>query len=469
MKCFAPKSKLSFSTELHKKSLKSFRKTALLFCCSVAALLVFSVTLHAQPVLDNFDPNVDNIVRTVVVQPDGKVLVGGIFTSVAPNGGVPVTRNRIARFNSDGTLDTAFDPNANSDVYSMAVQSDGKILVGGYFTSIGGTNLNRIARLDAITGQADLSFNPNANDVVRSILVQSNGMILVCGDFIKVGGTNRNRIARLDPATGLADSFDPNANSFSSSVYSMIFQSDGKLLVGGTFTNIGGAGRNRIARLDPATGLADSFNPDADNDVLSLAVQSDGKILVGGFFNHLGGQPRNFIGRVDSTSGLADSFDPNANTTVHSLLVQPDGKILVAGGFTFIGGDARGHFARLDPLTGLVDSFNPNLSQTVYSVKLQADGKIVVGGAFTFASTQPRGRIARFAPPPMPYLNIQRNSGKEVVLLWPTNFTGFTLEANTNLSLNAWNTVSPSPIVSGTNNVVTNDVSSGALFYRLRN
>ena len=87
------------------------------------------------------------------------------FTSV-----LGVTRNNIARLNTDGTLDTAFNPNANSIVYSIAVQADGKILVGGDFTaSIGGQTRNRIARLDATTGLAD-SFNPNAK---QSMSLQS--------------------------------------------------------------------------------------------------------------------------------------------------------------------------------------------------------------------------------------------------------------------------------------------------------
>ena len=94
------------------------------------------------------------------MQPDGKILIGGNFTTV-----LGVARNNIARLNTDGTLDTAFNPNANGGVFSIAVQADGKILAGGDFTSIGGQTRNRIARLDATTGLAD-SFNPNANDTV---------------------------------------------------------------------------------------------------------------------------------------------------------------------------------------------------------------------------------------------------------------------------------------------------------------
>jgi streptogramin lyase len=89
-----------------------------------------------------------------------------------------VTRNRIARLNTDGALDTAFNPNANSPVYAIAVQANGKILAGGFFTNIGGQTRNYIARLDATTGSAD-SFDPNASADVRSIavhMVESDGL-----------------------------------------------------------------------------------------------------------------------------------------------------------------------------------------------------------------------------------------------------------------------------------------------------
>ena len=121
-----------------------------------------AAAVRGQSALDGFDPNANGPVHVVVVQPDGKILIGGEFTTLSPNGGAAVTRNRIARLNPDGTLDTAFNPNANGTVYAIAVQADGKILVGGDFTSIGGQTRNRIARLDATTGLAD-SFDPNAN------------------------------------------------------------------------------------------------------------------------------------------------------------------------------------------------------------------------------------------------------------------------------------------------------------------
>lgn len=470
MKSHVSKTERPRSLQTIKNFIRRRKKSALILL--FIALLAGNGELRAQPVLDDFNPNIEGLfgvaVRSVVAQPDGKVLVGGLFNSVAPNGGPSVGRTNIARFNSDGTLDTNFDGNANSDIYAMALQPDGKILVGGYFTKIGGQFRNRIARLDPTNGLAD-SFNPSANEVVRTIVVQTNGMILVGGGFGNIGGANRSRIARLDPVSGLADSFNPSADSFGS-VYTILQQTDGKILVGGTFTNIGGEFRNYVARLDPATGLADSWNPDVNGSVqptvYSLAQQADGKIVVAGFFDTIGGQPRANIGRIDSTNGAPDSFAPDANGTVQAIAIQPDEKILAGGGFTSIGGDARGRFARLDPATGLVDSFNPNAGGAVSTLYLQADGKILVGGIFQTMSTQPRGRVARFSTP-QPRLNIQR-ANANVVLSWSTNFTGYTLESNTNLNGNVWSAVSPAPVVSGTNDVVTNNLVGLTRFYRLR-
>ena len=139
-------------------------------------------TATASPApFDGFDPNANGAIYAVLVQPDGKILLGGDFTTLAPNGGTTVPRNHIARLNPDGSLDAAFNPNADFSVGAFAVQTDGKILVGGSFTSIGGQMRHKFARLDATTGLAD-SFNPNPDSVVWSITLQADGKILA-GDF----------------------------------------------------------------------------------------------------------------------------------------------------------------------------------------------------------------------------------------------------------------------------------------------
>ncbi len=379
-----------------KNRLQQFLKIAL-----PLLLLLLNATVRGQSALDGFDPNANGPVFVVVVQPDGKILLGGGFSTLSPNGGPAVTRNHIARLNADGTLDNAFDPNANGFVNAIALQADGKVLVGGSFNglnSIGGQTRDFIARLDPTTGLAD-SFDVHANAPVNAIAVQADGRILVGGQFDFIGGTFRTIMARLDPTTGLADSFDPHPSAV---VNSIVVQPDGKILAAGSFATIGGQTRNRLARLDASTGLADSFDPNPDDAVGPIAIQADGKILVGGHFHQIGGEARNLIARLDPMNGAADSFDPHAfhsnpgiGANVASIAIQADGKILAGGNFTGIGGQMRNYIARLDATTGLADSFNPSANDLVISIALQADGKILAGGIFFNIGGQTRNHIAR--------------------------------------------------------------------------
>ncbi len=275
-------------------------------------------------------------------------MFGGAFETV--NGS---SRLNIARVNgSTGAISDPFNPQANLSVEALALQTDGKVLIGGNFTRLGPDfgpffNRNHIARLDAITGTPD-SFNPDANAAVNSIVVQPNGSILVGGDFTIIGAVDRtdrrNHIARLSSATGLADSFNPNANG---NVTAIALQNDGGILVGGEFTAVAGQTRNRIARLGAFGTLDTAFNPNANGLVSSILVQADGRIVVAGEFTNIGGQARNRIARLDPITGAADLFDPNANLTVSALALQDDGKILAGGLFNGIGGKMRRSFARL--------------------------------------------------------------------------------------------------------------------------
>ena len=193
---------------------------------------VWKPTARLDQTLNLSIPGIQAFVLATALQPDGKLLIGGIFTSV-----LGVGRNNLARLNTDGTLDTSFNPNANSDVNSIAVQADGKILAGGSFTSIGGQPRTNIARLNGTDGLAD-SFNPQANLRVVSITVQTDGKVLAGGYFTTIGGQTRHYIARLDATTGLADSFNPNANGGGfPHVASIAVQSDGKILAGGDFSS----------------------------------------------------------------------------------------------------------------------------------------------------------------------------------------------------------------------------------------
>ena len=191
-----------------------------------------------------------SVVRSIAVQADGKILAGGVFTTLAPNGGATVTRNRIARLETDGRLDQTLNlSTVGSYVTATAVQPDGKILIGGSFTTVLGVTRNNIARLNT-DGTLDTAFNPNANDDVYSIAVQADGKILVGGFFTE-------RTASADRrATASPGSMPPPAWLIRSTrtrtvtVYAIAVQADGKILAGGDFTT---ASADRRATTSPGS------------------------------------------------------------------------------------------------------------------------------------------------------------------------------------------------------------------------
>jgi uncharacterized delta-60 repeat protein len=381
-----------------------------------ASLVLASATPAAAQAVDAFNPGANSDVSAIAIQPDGKILVGGLFTGLG--GGTGTTpRNYIGRLNADGTVDTTFNPGASGPsgaagvVYAIAVQPDGKIVVGGFFTGLGGgtgtTTRNRIGRLNA-DGTVDATFNPGANSSVYAIAIQPDGKILVGGDFTGLGGgtgtTPRNCIGRLN-ADGTVDAtFNPGANS---SVYAIAIQPDGKILVGGGFTGLGGGTgtttRRFIGRLSADGSLDAAFNPGANNVVYAVAIQPDGKTLVGGNFTGLGGgtglTTRNRIGRLNPDGTVDTVFNPGANNIVNGLALQTDGRILVSGLVTLLGGGTRRFIGRLNATGSLDGTFDPGANNAVSGMALQPDGKVLAVGGFTGlgggTGTTPRNRIGR--------------------------------------------------------------------------
>jgi len=363
-------------------------------------------SLKAAGELDTgFNPNVNNSVNSLVVQANGKVLIGGYFTTV---GGA--ARQFLARLNADGSLNTGFNPSVDNSVSSLAVQADGKVLIGGYFGTVGGVARNGIARLNA-DGSLDTGFDPNGDYFVSSLAVQADGKVLIGGWFTNLKG-ERKGIARLNAGGSLDTGFLPNLNDMDyGPVYSLAVQADGKVLIGGGFTTVGGVARNGIARLNADGSLDTGFNPNANNSVYSLAVQADGKVLIGGWFTTVGGVARNYIARLNANGSIDTGFNPNANdsegfSSVDSLAVQANGKVLIGGYSSTEGGVSRKGIARLNADGSLDTGFNPNavLNLNAYgevsSLAVQADGKVLIGGRFTTVGGVARNYIASLANDP---------------------------------------------------------------------
>jgi uncharacterized delta-60 repeat protein len=348
--------------------------------------------------LINFGDGPNRTVQTTTIQSNGKIIIAGQFTDY--NG---VGRSRIARLNADGSLDTSFDPGmgANSTILTTAIEADGNIIIGGLFTQYNGVEINRIARLNA-DGSLDTSFNPGtgANSTVFSTAIQADGKIIIGGGFTQYNGVGRNRIARLNGDGSLDTSFNLGSG-VGNTVETTAIQANGKIIIGGNFSTYNGVGRNRIARLNPDGSLDTSFDPGtgANSTVFSTAIQEDGKIIIGGGFTQYNGVTKNRITRLNADGGLNTSFNPGtgANSTVFSTAIQVDGKIIIAGQFTEYNGLGRNRIARLNTDGSLDTFFNPGTgaSNTVQTTAIQSDGKIIIGGLFTQYDGVAINRIAR--------------------------------------------------------------------------
>ena len=347
--------------------------------------------LNADGSLDasvNVETGANGRVRSIAIQNNGKILIGGDFTSY--NG---TARNSIVRANPDGYIDTTFTvgTGANSYINDIGVQSDGKIVIGGAFTSYNGTSRNYIARLNA-DGSLDTSFDvgTGASTTVNSIAIQSDGKILVGGFFTSYNGTARNYIARLNANGSLDTTFTVGAGA-NAAVWSIAIQSDGKILIGGFFTTYNGTTRNRIARLNADGSIDTTFlniGSGANNYVYSIRIQSNAKILIGGGFTTYNGTSRSRIARLNADGSLDTSFlniGTGANSDVNALAIQSDGKILIGGYFTTYNGTARTYIARLNTDGSLDTRFNigTGANNTPRSIIVQTNGDIIIGGDFT--------------------------------------------------------------------------------------
>ncbi|MCB1202984.1 MAG: delta-60 repeat domain-containing protein [Verrucomicrobiae bacterium] len=335
-----------------------------------------------------FQPEIDQggLVQVLAEQADGRIIVAGDYLISGPN-----PRNGLGRLNSDGSVDTTFRANTDGTIYSVVVQGDGKILIAGLFSRVNGTTRNGIARLNfdgSVESSSTFDVGSGADNIVYAIAVQPDGKILLGGLFGSVGGSVRNRIARLEADGGIDESFDPGTGP-DDAIYSLCLQPDGRVLIGGAFESYAATSRARVARLEPNGTLDSTFNPGSgfDDRVVSLAMQADGKVLAAGFFTQLDGLSRNRIARMGVDGAIDGSFTPGsgADGRIYTIVMQADGRILVGGVFQSFNGTARNRIARLNGNGSLDSSFDPGsgANDEVDAVALQEDGRILVGGAFS--------------------------------------------------------------------------------------
>lgn len=362
-------------------------------------------SLQAQP--GTIDPaftvgsGANNRVFAMTAQPDGRVVIGGSFTSYAGN-----AVGRLARLSRAGVLDAAFNTNigtgAPSQINAVVLDADGRILVGGTFSTFNGQPHPRLVRLNS-DGTVDAAFTIGsgaAAGAVTSLAVRPDGRILVAGSFTSFDGVATGRIVQLLPDGSRDTTFNTGAGA-NSDIYSISLDEQGRLVVGGVFSTFNGQSSPGVVRLLPDGSVDASFavGTGFNQAVFSCIHQRDGRIVLGGLFTSYkgGGAPR--IVRLLSNGDRDTGFTPGTgfNSWVYHLSLQGDGKILAGGDFTSFNGNARGRFVRLNT-NGTIDTgFNTGtgFNNWVYASAWQPDGGITVAGGFTAYNGTGRNRVLR--------------------------------------------------------------------------
>lgn len=367
-----------------------------LFLCSFS-LFAFSQSGSLDP---TFNPGTgaNGTVGAIVVQPDGKIVLGGAFTSF---NGTPV--GHIVRLLPDGAVDTTFHAGSgfNGTLLDLEVQTDGKLLACGTFTQFDGTTLTgRLVRLNA-DGTRDTGFVPPVFGLVsiNGIAIKSDGRIVICGGM-GITTPLQLKVCQLN-TDGSPDASFTTGSGFTGFVQKVAVLTNDRLALAGSFTSYAGTARAGLCVLMP-NGLLDAgFDPGTGCDQIPAVLEpaANGAFYIGGGFSSYQGGTVPKMFRLSSTGTIDPAFDVGGgpNAILLDILTQPDGRLICAGGFNAWNGTTTGRLCRLEPTGALDTSFDPGsgADNVINCLASEADGTVLAGGSFTSFNGQPINSTAR--------------------------------------------------------------------------
>jgi hypothetical protein len=282
-------------------------------------------------------------VESLAVMPNGDLVAGGNFATA---GGA--TANYVARWSISSQTWSPMSTGMNDVVLALAVQPNGDLIAGGTFSMASGVRALYVARWNQAAAGGAGAWEPIGSGMdsnVNALVVLPNGDLIAGGNFSSAGGLQVSRIARLGQGSSV---WSPVSTGFSSNVYALAVMPNEDIIAGGIFTTAGPNTVNYIARYSTGAALWTALGGGVDNTVWSLAVLPGGDIAVGGSFNNAGGTPANGIARWSEASGTWSAIG-SSNTTngkVSTILTTPNGELYAGGYFTVIGGSPAPYFAR---------------------------------------------------------------------------------------------------------------------------
>ena len=352
-------------------------------------------------------PGIAGEIRALAIDRQGNVYVGGAFRAV---GGISTVVNNIVQYNVQTNSWSALGTGANNGVsfagliggvHALAVDGQGRVYVGGFFTRAGGVSANSVARFDPATNSwsaLGTGANNGVSGEVFALVVDGQGRIYVGGDFTRAGGVSANNVARFDPqanswsalGTGANNGISGDETPFSGpSVSALAVDGQGRVYVGGRFTSAGGVSANSVARFDPQAnswsalgtgannGVTDTLPPDfvLPGIVGALAVDGQGNVYVGGAFTRAGGVSANNVARFDPQANSWSALGTGANNGVggitstisvgvNTFAVDRQGRVYVGGNFTTAGDVVSAYIARWNSAASRIEQISADVPKT---------------------------------------------------------------------------------------------------------
>jgi len=290
----------------------------------------------------------NSVLGSIEQQSDGKVLLGGSFSTYSG-----VTKNGIVRINNNYSIDNTFVTGTGFGfaVFDLEIQPDGKILAGGSFTQYNGTTIRNICRLNS-NGSLDTSFSGNTNTlggsmIINDISLYPDGKMLISGDFYNYNNVaTADKVIRLNSNGSIDTSFTSPFSGSTSTVSNVLtteILSDGKIMIGGNFDIYFGTSFNSMARLNSNGSVDTTFNLDS---YFTSAIVTDFYLLPNGKILMLvtSSVPKNGLYRLNSDGSIDNTFNPvlfdqTFLNTQESIAVTGDGDIIIGGGFTTVNGN----------------------------------------------------------------------------------------------------------------------------------
>ena len=363
-------------------------KTGILICSLLGAWLSLAQTSPAtRPDVKLCTPG---LVFAIAQQDDGKIIIGGYFSLVGGE-----VRHNIARLNADGSLDKGWNPGADAPVMQIVVNGS-EVFVAGDFDVIGGQPRNGLAKLSTSgNGTPDPLWNPSHPGQIHSLALSGTNLFVGGGSYLARFGTE---------GTGAGES--PWGPQPDNRIVALL--ADGtNLYVAGSFSQLGAFSRQRLARI--STLGAGTVDPVWDPNVtggnggsISGLAATGSYLYIGGSFDVVGGVPRENIARLSlESSGMADpNWNPGAHGDIVYALSVSGGAVYVAGYFSQIGGLARNGIAKLSTGNGGAadPSWQADTGRSWASTLCVQNGSFFAGGYFPTINGTVSPSLAKLDP-----------------------------------------------------------------------